>query len=274
MKIISQNINIFDPRVYKAVIDKDEYFITELTKRVLDNGASGLEINLGGWKTSGSAMPWLVKLVRKVSDCPIFLSPIPASLKDAVEADSTGNLFINCVTADTPRLESMMNGARCLNTSLIVLLTKTGLCPSSLDQVLILAEEVLEKAEKVGMPLDKIILDPVLRPRLSMDSDGCMVNRPDVTFFAEAIALIGMLREQKIKTAAGLSNLTVGMSKPFRSGYEASAARVFMSAGLDYCIMDCSNKRRIAEILHFEEAAERIRLAQGITCMKEALYSQ
>ncbi len=256
MKIISQNINIFNPRVYEAVTKRDGKFIIDLARQMLNNGASGLEINLGGWRTSDSAMPWLVRQIRKVSDCPLFLSPIPASLKEAVEADSIGNLFINCVTADPSRLESMLNAAYCLNTSIVVLLIKKGLCPSSLDEVLLLAEEVLEKAEKADIPLSKVILDPVLRPRLSVDPSGYMVNRPDVTFFAESVALIGMLREQKIKTAAGLSNLTVGMAAPVRSHYETSAAGIFASAGLDYCIMDCSNRQRLDEIALEQEGAK------------------
>ncbi len=264
MKIISQNINIFNPGIYKAVIKRDDKFIRNLASQMLKNGAYGLEINLGGWRTSDSAMPWLVKQIRKISNCPLFLSPIPASLKEAAEADSIGNLFINCVTADSPRLESMLNAAHCLNTSIVVLLTKTGLCPSNLDEILILAEEVLEKAEKADIRLNRVILDPVLRPRLSMNSSGYMTNRPDVTFFAEAIALIGMLREYKIKTAAGLSNLTVGMDGLVRHHYEISAANIFVNAGLDYCVMDCSNRQKLNEIALEQKPTERPRFTSSL----------
>jgi len=249
MKIIGQNINIFDPRVYKAVKRKDATIIRSMTKELVKNGADGLEINLGGWKTSYQVIPWMVQQVRKETDCPLFLSPIPASLKEAVEADQTGRIFINCVTADRDRFKSMLNAALCLKTCLVVLLTKKGFCPSGLDELLLLAEEVIETAERAKFPLERLILDPVLRPRLTTDASGSLVNRPDATFFAEAIALIKMLRRKSpIKTAAGISNLTVGMDRRERGNFESAAIRLLQGAGLDYVIMDCSNRQRLKRI--------------------------
>ncbi len=249
MKIIGQNINIFDPRVYKAVNRKDAAFIRFITKELIKNGADGLEINLGGWRASDQVMPWMVKKVRKETDCPLFLSPIPASLKEAVEADQTGRIFINCVTADKDRLKSMLNAALCLKTSLVVLLTRKGCCPSGLDEMLLLAEEVIETAERANFPLERLVLDPVLRPRLTTDASGSLVNRPDATFFAEAIVLMKMLRtERPIKTAAGINNLTVGMDRRKRENFEPAAIRLLQGAGLDYLIMDCSNRQLLERI--------------------------
>ncbi len=249
MKIIGQNINIFDPRVYEAVNRKDAASIRLMAKNLIKNGADGLEINLGGWKASDQVMPWVILQVRKETNCPLFLSPIPASLKEAVEADQTGRIFINCVTADRDRLESMLNAALCFNTCLVVLLTRQGLRPSNLDELLLIAEEVIEMAERANFPLERLVLDPVLRPRLTTDPSGYLVNRPDATFFAEAIMLMGMLRrERPIKTAAGISNLTMGMYRSERENFEPAAIRLFQGAGLDYLIMDCSNRHRLERI--------------------------
>ena len=264
MKVVSQNINIFNPRVYEAVTAKDAGFIQDMAKEMVANGADAIEINLGGWRTSDDVMPWMVSQVRKVTDCPLFLSPIPSSLKDAVEADSLGKIFINCVTADGARLDSMLNAASCLNTSIVVLLTKKGFLPATLDELLLLAEDVLEKAEKKGFPLERILLDPVLRPRLSMAPSGGMVNRPNATFFAEALALIGLLREEKIGTCAAIGSLSLGMPESSRKGFEMSAARLFKGAGLDYLIMDCSNRRRIKEIKDYTDSPDIIPLGEHI----------
>ncbi len=249
MKIIAQNINIFDPRVYEAVKKKDAGFIRLMTKGLIKNGADGLEINLGGWKASDQVMPWLVLQVRKETDCPLFLSPTIASLKEAVEADQTGRIFINCVTADRDRLESMLSAAHCLKTSLVVLLTRKGFYPSGLDELLLLAEEVIETAERAKFPLERLVLDPVLRPRLTTDPSGSLVNRPDATFFAEAVVLMKMLRRKRpIKTSAGINNLTVGMGRRKRRDFEPAAIRLLQGAGLDYLIMDCSNRQRLKRI--------------------------
>ncbi len=243
MKIIAQNINILAPRVFDAVKRKDGSSIKAMARKLLENGASGLEVNLGGWRASDAAMPWLVKQIRQVSNCPLFLSPIPSSLKDAVKEAGKGDIFINCVTAERPHLKSMLNAARCLGTGIVILLTRKGFCPSCLDEILILAQEVIETAERSGFDLARLVLDPILRPRLSITASGCIINRPDVTFFSEAIHLLGMLRPKKMKTAVGISSLSVGMKKDERKSLERSALCLFEASGLDYCIADCSNRQ-------------------------------
>ncbi len=248
MKIIAQNINILAPKVFDAVKRKDGSSIRTMAKKLLENGAHGLEINLGGWRASDAAMPWLVKQIRQVTNCPLFLSPIPSSLKDAVKEAGKAEIFINCVTAERPHLKSMLNAARCLDTGIVILLTRKGFCPTCLDEILLLAQEVIETAEESNFDLNRLVLDPILRPRLSITASGCIINRPDVTFFSEAVHLLGMLRPKKMKTAVGISNLTVGMKQDERKSLERSALCLFEASGLDYCIADCSNRQATLQL--------------------------
>ncbi len=271
MKIIADNINIFTHGVYEAIIKKDGGFIRKLAQNLVKNGADGLEINLGGWRASETVMPWLVGEIKKVCDCPLFVSPVPSSLKEVAEAHSSNGLFINCVTADQAMVESMLNAANCLNTGIVVLLTRKGFRPSTLDDLLLLAEDVIEKAEKVGLPPEMLILDPVLRPRLSMDSSGDMVNRPDLSFFAEAVILLGMLREPKIRTAAAMSNFMAGMSELVRKSFEVAAVGLLETAGLDYVIMDCSNRELIRAIRHSSKETQPLVSRKSLLPMLQQL---
>lgn len=245
MFVIGQQINIFNEGVFKAISEKDEDFFKELIDKSLKNGADGIEINLGSWHNAGESLCWLVGLSKTLGNFPLFISPIPAVLKDVIQNSGQSEIFINCVTADKDRLKSMISGAKCLGAGLVVLLTKRGFLPNTLDEVCLLAEEVLELCEERGFPIERLILDPVLRPRLSRSSSGKIINMPDVTFFAEAIYLIGQLRSKKVKTIAGLSNLTIGIKSAYRHDFELSAIEVFKNAGLDYVILNSQIKELV-----------------------------
>ena len=55
-------------------------------------------------------------------------------------------------------------------------------------------------------------------------------------------------RKRPIKTSAGINNLTVGMGRRKRRDFEPAAIRLLQGAGLDYLIMDCSNRQRLKRI--------------------------
>ncbi len=259
MFVISQEINIFNSAVYEAIVKKDEKFIKNQIEASLKNGVDAIEINLGGWHSSDELLPWLVQVAKNLGNFPLFISPIPSSLKDAIENSGRNQVFINCVTADHDRLKSMISGAKCLGAGLVVLMTKKGFLPRSLDEICLLAEDVLELCEEKEFPLEKLIIDPVLRPRLAKNSSGEIINMPDVTFFAESIYLIGQLRPKKVHTIAGLSNLTKGLSPGYRQEFELSAIEIFKNAGLDFVILNSQTEKLVKKAK--EEKSKRLKFS-------------
>ncbi len=241
MFLIGQEINIFNPVIFDAIKSRDGSLIRGEVKRILESKVDALEVNLGGWQGSEHCFPWLLRQIRAVTDRPLFISPVRGILKEAVEI-SGPNTTINCITADERQLESMLSAAKCLKCNLVVLLTRKGFNPSSLDEICFLAEEVIERAEKSSFPLERLILDPVLRPRICIDPLGDIQNHPDVTFFAEAIYLIGALRKKRIKTISAISNLSTGLTPSGRKFFELSALRIFKMAGLDMVILRAKDK--------------------------------
>ena len=245
MFVIGQGLNILNSRIFKAVTDRDEEVIRKTAERQLENGADGLEINLGSWSRSSSSLSWMVEQVRSVSACPLFLPPCPEALSPALKKAGPGS-FINCVTADSSRLESMFSAAECFDASVAVLLTRKGFLPAGLDEICMVAEEVLELAETRGFSTDRLVLDPVLRPRMACFSDNVAAVSPDISLFMEAVYLIGNLREKKIKTIAGLSNITTGLPVRVCTSLQVQALNMLRLAGLDYVIMSAGNRALMA----------------------------
>lgn len=241
MFITGQGLNILNSRIFKAVREKDKEVIRKTAERQLENGADGLDINLGSWSRNSSALSWIVEQVRDVSECPLFLPPCPDALLPALKKAGPGS-FINCVTADSRRLESMFSAARCLEASVAVLLTRKGFLPASLDEICMVAEEVLEFAESSGFPTDRLVLDPVLRLRMACFFDRPTAVSPDISLFMEAVYLIGNLREKKIKTIIGLSNITAGLPGRVHTRLQVQALNMLGIAGLDYVIMSTGNR--------------------------------
>ena len=245
MFVTGQGLNILNSRIFKAVTERDKEVIRKTAERQLQNGADGLEINLGSWNRSSSALSWIVEQVRDISACPLFLPPCPEALSAALKKAGPGS-FINCVTADISLLESMFSAAECLDASVAVLLTRKGFLPAGLDEICMVAEEVLELAETRGFSTDRLVLDPVLRPRMACFSDNVAAVSPDISLFMEAVYLIGNLREKKIKTIAGLSNITTGLPVRVCTSLQVQALNMLRLAGLDYVIMSAGNKALMA----------------------------
>ncbi len=236
MFITGQGINILNEKIYRAVRDRDGQTIRKSAAQQVKQGADGLDICLGSWNGCDEALSWIVEQIREVTDCPLFLPPCPQGLLSGLKKAGPGS-FINCVTTDIPVLRSMFSAAACLDASVVVLLTRRDYLPCSLDEICLAAEEVIELAEGNGFPVAKLVLDPVLRPRAGYFSGGLEMIFPDITLFAQALYLIGRLREQKVKTMVGLSNITCGLPGYMHVGIQLQALKLMGRAGLDYVIM-------------------------------------
>jgi len=245
MFVLGQALNLLDERIYRAVRQGDGDTISGLAVQQIRDGADGLDICLGNWNRCGEVLPWIVKQVRKVSECPLFLPPCPEGLPPSLKAAGPGS-FINCVTADASQLRSMFSAAESLDASLVVLLTRKGYLPATLDEICLVAEEVLELAEKQGFPIERLVLDPVIRPRTGCFSWGMELLFPDITLFMEAIFLIGRLRDNKVKTMVALSNIRSFFAGHVNNSLQVQVLRLLSSAGLDFAMINTGNRELVA----------------------------
>ena len=223
MLVVGEKINILNPVIYNAVKRNDITPVIEMAERQVRAGADALDINMGPGRQAGEKLPWLMShLAARFPETDFFLSAdlpyIIDTLKDSIPGPG---VVINAATADMDSLKRYISTAESLGCKLVVFLIRKGLMPSGPETTCLVAEEVLEEAERLGFPLERLYLDPLLRsvcnphtPSLHCTTDSALI--------INSLLLIRNLREEEIKTIVGLGNIAQGYGKEERSRYHCS----------------------------------------------------
>ena len=246
MFIVGERCNILNPLVYRAVREQEEEALKQLVEQQLEAGADALEVNLGVCRQASEEwLPWTISVIRSVTDAPLFLTASAEALAPGLKAAGS-TTWINGATADQRRLEAMLAAAECFQAGLVVLLVKEGFLPASVDEMAFTAEEVLETAEKRGFPLERLMIDPILRPRADLNASMLSGAMPDMSLFMDAIGLIGMLRTEEVKTISGLSNISLGLSGKLRGQLHCRVLELLAAAGLHAAIVNTRDEELMA----------------------------
>ncbi len=226
MIIIGENINISNPSIENAIERKDEFFIKNLVSAQINRNANFIDINAGTKITSeGEILSWLIKLIKEVNNnVGISIDSsnpkvIEGSLKLAGE-----NSLINSTTCEVKKFRQLMELAKEYNSYLIVLLMDKNGIPSDSKERIKLSKKAIRLCLKYDFPLEKIFLDPIIKPISINTKNGIEVLK--------TISRIKATVEVKIVTA--LSNISYGL--PNRSLINRTFLTLIMNAGLDALI--------------------------------------
>ncbi len=252
MLIIGEKIQILNPTVFSAVEKKDPDIIADLAQQQIEAGAHGLDINLGPGRQAGKLLPDIVRAICDRVDAQLFFSADSPGFTEAMKACS-GRATINASTAEPDELSRSMSAAGCFNTDLVVLLTKRGCLPCTVDQWCLMAEEVIETAEKNKFPLRQLYIDPVLRTRYYPTAPGLGTMAMEIGPVCQALQLIKELRENGVRTIVGLSNISLHLPYGSKSPLHCSVLGLLKAAGLDAAIMNPLD-RSLMEIASTDES--------------------
>lgn len=236
MLIVGEKIHILNPAVFHALQAQDTAPIVELAEKQIKAGADALMINLGPGQQASKFLPEIIHAISQRFDTHFFFSADSPEFIKSVKA-CHGRATINAATADPDKLPGIMSAAACLDLELVVLLTRKGNLPHTVDQWCLMAEEVIEVAEKYQYPIEKLYLDPVLRTRFDPFAKlgtTAMETGP----VCQALQLMTELRPSEIRTIAGLSNISLHLSYGQRSRLHCSVINLLMAAGLDAVILN------------------------------------
>ena len=235
MYIIGENIQIISDVVKKAVAERDAKPLQELAKKQVAGGAQMIDLNIGRRKKDGhEVMPWLVEAIHEV--VPNAALSLDTTNAAAIEAglercQELGiEAMINSASADPVRLEGTMPLAAEYGASIIAL-TLVKSIPATADGRVELAMEVLlPKAMELGIPMEKLYLDP-----LAMTVKGMQEHAPETL---NAIRMFKILADPPPMTVVGLSNVSNGVPHENRSLVNRTFLVMLMAAGLDSAIAD------------------------------------
>lgn len=243
MKIIGENIHILSPRVKEALANRDKKFFQDLAVRQVEAGAWAIDLNIGPQKKLGhEILPWLVSAVQEVVDVPLSLDTTNLAAIEAACEIVKQQPIINSTSAEPERLEKVPLVAKKYNTKLIALTMKSeGIPVSAEERVNIALEYLIPRCEEVGLPLEDLIIDPLV-----LTVSGCQEYVP------QCIEAVRTLQVTGAGVQVGLSNVSNAVPNEMRPLINRVYCVMLMGAGLNMMIADPLD-RKLAEFIRIVE---------------------
>jgi len=233
MYIIAENIHIISPKVKQAIAERDAKFFQDMAVRLVEAGASAIDLNIGPQKKRGhEILPWLVEVVEQVVDVPlVFDTTNLRAIEAACETVSKAQPIINSTDARPERLETVPALAKKYNTRLVALTMGEGMIPVSADErVSIALERLIPHMLEIDFPITDLIIDPLV-----LTVSGCQEYCPECI---EAVRTLKFAWDPPPLTNGGLSNVSNAVPHEMRPLLNRTYMVMLMGAGIDMVIAD------------------------------------
>jgi len=228
MVIIGEKINPTGHKKLAAALQEGNYdYVRDLALRQVAWGADVLDVNVGVPGLDDVAlMPEIVKLVINCVDVPLCLdSPNPDALAAGL-AVVPGKPLVNSVSGEESRLKSILPLVKDREAVVIGLTMDDNGIPNDPEARVAIAEKILERAARIGIPKEDVIIDPLVMS-VSSDSQAGMIT-------LRTIELVHRVLGTNINL--GASNVSFGL--PDRQTVNQAFLALAMSAGATCAITD------------------------------------
>jgi 5-methyltetrahydrofolate corrinoid/iron sulfur protein methyltransferase len=240
---IGENIHIISPRVKEALAERDGAFFVELARKQKEAGADAIDLNIGPRKKDGpEVVEWLVDCMQEA--VPGATISFDTTNLPAIEVGLKrwgSNAIINSTSAEEERLASVPPVAAKYGSKLIALcMEKSGIPVSADARVAIAMEKLIPRAEEVGMPIENLLVDPLI-----LTVSGCQEYVPEAI---ETVRMLKMVADPPPMTVVGLSNVSNAVPNEMRPLLNRVYMVMLMAAGLDAAILDPLDKKLMGVI--------------------------
>lgn len=201
--IIGEKIN---PTGFKklaaALLERNFDYVRELATRQVAAGAEVLDVNVGVPGVDEPALlSEVVQIVASVVDVPICIdSPSTEAVAAALQV-APGKPLLNSVNGEAASLDARLPLVKDRGAAVIGLAMDDAGIPETAEGRLAVAERILERAVRLGIPAEDVIIDPLV---LTVGSDS---NAAAVT-----LRTIRLVREKLgLNVNLGASNVSFGL---------------------------------------------------------------
>jgi len=239
MIIIGEKINTSLKGVSEAVESADTEYIIQLAHQQADAGAHYIDVNAGTFvEKEVEYLPWLVQTVQGAIDIPLCLdSPNPEAISRAMEVHR-GEPLINSISLETDRFRDLLPVVTRKPCKVVALCMAETSMPTTSEERLVVAEELVKKLKEAGLVLERIFVDPLIQP-ISIDQGMGLAALQSIAGIMECFP--------GVNTICGLSNIGYGL--PMRRLVNRHFLTLAMAYGLTAAILDPTDKRLLASIL-------------------------
>ena len=228
-------------------------------------GAWAVDLNIGPQKKLGhEILPWLVEAVQEVVDVPLCLDTTNLGAIEAACEIVKRQPIINSTSAEAERLEKVPLVAAKYHTKLIGLTMEAEGIPVAAEaRVNIALEKLIPRAEEVGLPLEDLMVDPLV-----LTVSGCQQYVP------ECIEAVRILKVTGAGVQVGLSNVSNAVPNEMRPLINRVYCVMLMGAGLDTMIADPLDKKQNDFIRIVEERDDSTPVGRLLVALYDAVAAQ
>lgn len=259
MLVIAENINVMTTRIGNAMKERDKGPIQDLAKKLVENGADAIDINLGPARKDGDKMmEFVVETVAEVTKLPLCLDTTNHVAMEAglVKCQELGlpKPIINSFSAQPDKMQNILPLAAKYDCEIIGL-TMGAAIPIDANERVAIAYELVMAANELGIPNEKIYIDPIILPV------GVDVGQLHAVAVQEVLKMLPEMFDPPVKTTCGLSNISNGAPDELRPAINNVFVAMLAAVGLTSAIVDVLDK----------EMMRTIRLIKALT--NQSLYS-
>ncbi len=226
--LIGEKINPTGHKKLAAALQEGNLdYVRELAQRQVAWGADVLDVNVGVPGLDEVAMiPKVIEAVLSVVDVPLCIdSGNPAVLEAGLKA-APGKPLVNSVSGEEKRLESVLPVVRERGAAVIGLtMDDTGI-PKTDEERVAVAEKILDRAAKLGIPAEDIIIDPLVLT-VGSDSKAALVTLQTIELLRRTFG---------VNINLGASNVSFGL--PDRLTVNQAFLALAIQAGATCSITD------------------------------------
>lgn len=226
--MVGEKINPTGHKKLAAALTEGNYdYVREIALRQVAWGADVLDVNVG---VPGIDEPVIIKkvieLVVSVTDVPLCIdSGNPDVLRTGLAA-APGKPLVNSVSGEEGRLASVLPLVKDRGAAVIGLTMDDHGIPKSAEERVAVAEKILERAAKLGIPAEDVIIDPLVLT-VGSDSKAGLVT----------LQTIELLRKNLgVNVNLGASNVSFGL--PDRPSLNQAFLAMAIQAGATCAITD------------------------------------
>ncbi len=226
--IIGEKINPTGRKKLAAALQAGDFdYIKNVAENQVAAGAEVLDVNVGVPGVDDvTLMVNVIKFLTQHVDVPFCLdSSNPATLAAGLEA-TPGKPLVNSVSGEEARLRDVLPLVKDRGAAVIGLVMDDNGIPATATGRLAVAEKILERAVRIGIPQEDVVIDPLVMT-VGADSNAGRVTLETTRLVREKLG---------VNINLGASNVSYGM--PDRPTINMTFLALSMMAGASCAITD------------------------------------
>ncbi|MDP6342742.1 MAG: methyltetrahydrofolate cobalamin methyltransferase [Alphaproteobacteria bacterium] len=237
--IIGERINPTGRKLLAAEMAEGDYSRVEADAVAqVAAGAHMLDVNAGiPLADEPKILAEVVQLVQSLTDVPLSIDSSIVAALEAGLAVYQGKALVNSVTGEEERLEAVLPLVRKYGAAVVAISNDESGISEDPDKRFAVAKKIVERARDHGIPIDDVVVDPLIMPVGAVATAG-----------RQALRLIRRLQEELgVNTTCGASNFSFGL--PNRHGLNWSFLAMAIGAGLTSAIANPLHREEMTAVM-------------------------